>query len=172
VARLFIGVWPPPVVVDTLTALRVGEHPGVRFVPRQNIHITMRFFGEADPEEVIAALDGAIFPSARAVVLPELRVLSGGAVALLVDGLDQLAAVVIDRTGDVGRPPGPSFRGHLTIARLRRGTRRAPSLPVMPQLQFDVGDVALIRSTLGADRARYETVRRWPVGGTHLSKRP
>jgi 2'-5' RNA ligase len=151
-------------VLDRLAPLVVGEHPGVRFVPRENLHITVRFFGEADPEEVIAALDGATFQPARAVVLPKLRVMSGGAVALLVGGLDQLAAAVIERTAGVGPPPGPSFRGHLTIARLKQGTRRPPPLPVMPQLQFDVGEVALIRSTLGADRARYETVNRWPVG--------
>jgi 2'-5' RNA ligase len=161
VARLFIGVWPPPAVLDQLSALLVGDHPGVRAVPRENVHITLRFFGEADPDEVIAALDGATIPPARAVVLPKLRVMSGGAIALLVDGLDQLAAVVIERAAGIGRPPGPSFRGHLTIARLKRGTRRPPVVPALSQLEFDVGELALIRSTLGADRAHYETIHTW-----------
>jgi 2'-5' RNA ligase len=88
--------------------------------------------------------------------------MSGGALTLRVDGLDELAAEIAERTASIGRPPGPSFRGHLTIARLRRGVR-PPRLAPFEGAEFAVHDVALIRSTLGRDHARYETMHTWPT---------
>ena len=53
-ARLFIAVWPPEDVVSELTSLQRKDQRGVRFVPPDNWHITLRFLGDADPDQVIA----------------------------------------------------------------------------------------------------------------------
>ena len=57
-ARLFVAVWPPEAVAAELTALHRKDQRGVRFVRPENWHITLRFLGDADPDEVIDALDG------------------------------------------------------------------------------------------------------------------
>ena len=56
-ARLFIAVWPPEEVVEHLRSLRRKDQRGVRFIPPENWHVTLRFLGEADEREVAAALD-------------------------------------------------------------------------------------------------------------------
>ena len=79
-----------------------------------------------------------------------------------VSGLDGLAASVSDVTGDVGEPAGP-FRGHLTLARLRRGTRRDAIVGRPVASSFDVDQVLLVDSTLGRHGAEYTVVGRWPA---------
>ena len=118
-ARLFVAVWPPDSVVDELAGLAPGR-PGLRPVPPHQLHVTLRFLGDADAGVVAARLDGVTFAAATAVLGPAVRRLGPGAVVVPVSGLDALAAAVGDATGDLGKPAGP-FRGHLTLARLRRG---------------------------------------------------
>lgn len=47
--RLFTALLPPPVVRDELAALAVPL-PGVKWVPVDNLHLTLRFIGECDAE--------------------------------------------------------------------------------------------------------------------------
>ena len=64
--RLFVAAWPPDDVVAELRALPRKDQRGVRFVPPENWHVTLRFLGAADPDAVGAALDAATFPAATA----------------------------------------------------------------------------------------------------------
>jgi LigT like Phosphoesterase len=59
VARLFVAVWPPDEVLETLRAPGRRDRRGVRFVHPNKWHITVRFLGQADPATVAAALDRA-----------------------------------------------------------------------------------------------------------------
>ena len=77
-------------------------------------------------------------------------------------GLDALAASVNDATGDLGKPAG-RFRGHLTVARLRRGTRRDAIVGRPVAGSFEVEEVLLVDSTLGKHGAEYTVVGRWPA---------
>jgi 2'-5' RNA ligase len=80
-----------------------------------------------------------------------------------VAGLDALAAAVVAATAGLGRPPDDRpFRGHLTLARARRG---ASVRGLAGQLAgdevaaaFPVREVRLVRSHLGPHGARYEDV--------------
>jgi 2'-5' RNA ligase len=73
-----------------------------------------------------------------------------------VEGLDDLAAAVTDATDGCGRPlPDRPFRGHLTVARARRGSVRSLAGEAV-DARFPVEDVRLVRSHLGRDGARYE----------------
>ena len=56
-ARLFVAVWPPEEVVEHIRSLRRKDQRGIRFVPPENWHMTLRFLGEANEREVVAALD-------------------------------------------------------------------------------------------------------------------
>ena len=48
-ARLFVALLPPPAVRAELAAL-AGPLPGVRWSPEANLHLTLRFIGEANME--------------------------------------------------------------------------------------------------------------------------
>ena len=47
--RLFVALLPPPTVRKELAAL-AGPLPGVRWSPEANLHLTLRFIGEATME--------------------------------------------------------------------------------------------------------------------------
>lgn len=146
-ARLFVAVWPPPEVVDVLAGLPRPDEGGVRYVPTGQLHVTLRFLGSADPDEVAAALARTALPEATAVLGPQVSRLGRSVVVVPVAGLDDLAGAVQAATGDLGDPPDPrGFTGHLTVARLRhRGACRIAGAPV--RASFPVREVTLVEST-------------------------
>jgi RNA 2',3'-cyclic 3'-phosphodiesterase len=163
-ARLFIAVWPPDEVTEALTALPRKDQRGVRFVRPENWHVTLRFMGGADPQDVIDVLDGVVFGPARARLGPAVDVIAERALVVPVAGLDDIARAVTERTKDIGKPPRKRFIGHLTVARLKPHTRVPHALGALVSAEFDVTEVALVQSRLDPHGARYETLHTWPVG--------
>ena len=163
-ARLFLAVWLPAIVIEQLGALARPDQSGVRWVPPANWHVTLRFFGEAEATDVHARLADATLPAATAMFGPEVRRLGRSALVVPVAGLERLAAAVTAVTADIGEPPGTrSFNGHLTLARLRPGSRG--DLTGMPiAAKCPVTEVVLVRSELSPDGATYHEVDRWPTG--------
>jgi 2'-5' RNA ligase len=169
VARLFVAVRPPPVVLDQLDALPRPAGPGVRWVPPAQWHVTVRFLGEADEEPVAAALERASLVltgrSAPVATLgPRVSRLGRQVICVPVGGLSALAEVVNGATTGLGAAadPGP-FRGHLTLGRLKhRGACGLAGHPV--EARFAVTELELVRSVLGHDGARHEVVRTVRVG--------
>ncbi len=162
--RLFIAVWPPEEVLAELTALHRKNQRGARFVDPDTWHITLRFFGDANPGEVCAALDGVGFAPSVVRLGPAVDVLNERALIVPVHGLDELAAAVIARTSTIGEPPRKRFVGHLTLARLKPHAVMPRVLGALVRAQFTVDHVALVQSRLDPDGARYETIESWPVG--------
>jgi 2'-5' RNA ligase len=163
-SRLFVAVWPPPAFAEQLTSLPRPEQRGVRWVSPENWHVTLRFLGEADPEEVGGRLDGAALAPATATLGPVVQRLGRGLVVVPVAGLDQLAAAVADVTSDIGQPLGDrGFRGHVTLARFRPSAR-CPLAGTPVHAVASVGEVVLAQSRLSPTGATYERVRRWRTG--------
>ncbi len=118
-SRLFVAVWPPDEVLDGVAALHRPVEGGGRWTRRDQWHVTLRFLGPADEDEVSAALAGLRHEPVEAVVGPEVGLLGEGVVQLPVAGLDTLAEAVVALTAGVGRPPEDRpFFGHLTLARM------------------------------------------------------
>jgi 2'-5' RNA ligase len=164
VARLFLAVWPPEDVVEELMALRRKDQRGVRFVAPSSWHVTLRFFGDARIDAVEDALDALELPSAVATLGPAVDVLGERALVVPVGGLDELADTVTAATRSIGEPPPRRpFRGHLTIARVKRDARMPPALGAMVGGEFVVDELTLVRSRLDPDGARYDTVAEWPL---------
>ena len=155
-------MWPPAPEVERLAGL-VPARPGLRLVPPHQLHVTLRFIGDADTALLRARLDGAPFGAATAELGPVIRRLGPRPIVVPVSGLDVLAAAVRDATGDVGEEPGGAFRGHVTLARLRRGTRHEDSVGRPVDGSFTVDEVLLVHSTLGQGGPDYAVVGRWPL---------
>lgn len=164
-ARLFVGVWLPEDVAADLTALPRKDQRGVRFVRPETWHITLRFLGDAHPDDVIAALDDATLPAARASLGPGVDVLDGRMVVVPVTGVDALAAEVVVRTRTLGSdPPRSRFTGHVTLARVQANAPMPRALGALVSATFDIEEIALVQSRLEPDGPRYETLATWPVG--------
>ena len=162
--RLFVAVWPPDDVLDRLHDHERPRDQGVRWLPVENLHVTLRFLGDADVDEVADALDQVQFPAATARLGPAIDVLAERSLVLPVTGVDDLAQVVRSATSALGTERDRRrFVGHLTVARLARRARPSRSAGRPFDARFDVTDVALVASTLTDTGAVYETVATWPT---------
>jgi RNA 2',3'-cyclic 3'-phosphodiesterase len=173
--RLFVAVDLPATVKDELE--HVGDAlrptlPDAKWVPRDNVHLTVRFLGEVGDERVdgIAAalrdgVDGTApfaarlagsgaFPSVRRA-----RVLWAGLEAA-EDRLDSVANACIRAIEPLGflsesRP----WTAHVTVARLRQPGDVSRVLPLaLEPVTFPIEAVTLFRSRSGRPAPHYEAI--------------
>jgi RNA 2',3'-cyclic 3'-phosphodiesterase len=126
--RLFAALALPDDVADRLTPLMKGV-PGAKWRPRENLHLTLRFFGEIT-EPVAEDLDIELEATTRAIGPFELRLKGAGSFggvdphALWIGAaenelLKQLAAACEKAARRVKLKPEPhKFTPHVTIAYL------------------------------------------------------
>jgi 2'-5' RNA ligase len=162
--RLFVAVWPPADVVARLGALSRAERPGVRWTTPDQWHVTLRFFGHLDDaEEVKGALLGVRSVAAvTASAGPSTRRLGSSTVCLPVAGLDSVAGAVGRLPFGAPLPDRP-FRGHLTLARAKRGASLGGLVGEPFEASWAVDEVTLVASELHPEGARYRVVARYPL---------
>ncbi|MCY3578026.1 MAG: RNA 2',3'-cyclic phosphodiesterase [bacterium] len=161
--RLFLAVFPPQDVVDRLAELERPEVEGLRWTRREQWHITLRFLGEAEPEDVEDSLRGFQRSAPTVLLGPAGRRLGSRALVLPADGLSELAAVVGTRTETIGQPlDRRGFTGHLTLARARK---RVPGTVVAQpfEAEFLANELWLVSSQLHSDGSRYTRLTHWPL---------
>lgn len=173
--RLFAALPIPEPARSEIAGLLQGFHEGdwpVRWVHEDNIHLTLKFFGEVPPDrlDVIAeavqfAVPGTgplalslaepgVFPNLRRPRVVWVGVDAPPALELLQDRLER-------RSEAIGFPPeGGPYHPHLTLGRVREGHR----LPAgaLEQLQssyqavsFVVEQLVLYESVAGRGAPRY-----------------
>jgi 2'-5' RNA ligase len=164
--RLFVAAFPPRAVAADLARLPRTPAAGVRWIPPDQWHVTLRFLGDAEPGAVAEALAQAVLPGATAVLGPRVVRLGLDVVVVPVAGLDALSDAVVVATAGHGGPPDPRpFVGHLTLARLRRGAT-SELIGTVVGGSFDVEEVCLVDSRTGPEGAVYEVLGRCPLDPT------
>ncbi|MGI9612833.1 MAG: 2'-5' RNA ligase family protein [Acidimicrobiales bacterium] len=162
--RLFLAIRPPRQTIDHLQRLNRAPQDGVRWSQADNWHVTLRFFGSAEPSAVIDAIDATELP-------PDLlgdvdlgpAVTRLGRVAVLpARGLEQLARTVSKATEGLGtndetRP----FFGHLTLARLRNEQTPCDLIGHRLRALFPWSTIELIASDHASGRSHYTTIHQW-----------
>jgi 2'-5' RNA ligase len=167
--RLFVAVWPPAEVVNALAALDRPARSGLRWTTPDQWHVTVRFLGSmVDAEEgkgALAHMEAVAAPSqVMASAGPAVTRLGPSILCLPVAGLESVAAAVVATTADIGeRPPERPFRGHLTLARAKRGVDLRPFTGPAFSATWPVNEVTLVASVTGPDRARYQVVASYPI---------
>jgi RNA 2',3'-cyclic 3'-phosphodiesterase len=182
--RLFVGVAPPPAVLDDLDAACAPFRPlrdDLRWTSREAWHITLAFLGEVadltltrllprleraarrhEPFSLSLSAAGAFPTPARANVL--WSGLSGDRRAL-----GDLAASVTAGARRAGAAPpdaGRRFQPHLTLARCRAP---ADVRSIVAGLEsycgpaWTIEEIYLIQSRLGGGQPRYETLGTWKL---------
>jgi 2'-5' RNA ligase len=148
--------------------------PGYRWVPAENLHLTLRFLGHVEPE-VLERLRGLLREVRQA---PFELGLDGrgsfgprGAPRVVWLGIERgapacadLAAALEEACQEVGlERESRSFQAHLTLARARSDSGRLPPLPPPPALEsWQVADFVLYESRL-ARQATYLELQRYPL---------
>jgi 2'-5' RNA ligase len=164
--RLFVAVWPPDEVLDRLAGLRRPERPGVRWTTRDQWHVTVRFLGQLDDaDQVKGALLGASEVTAPTLTVgPVTRRLGPYIICLPVAGLHQVAEVVTELTAPFGEPPADRpFRGHLTLARGKKGANMGGLAGERFEASWIADEVTLVASNLHPHGARYQIIERFPL---------
>ena len=157
--RLFVAAWPSEEACEYLRSLPHDGWVNVRWMPEDNWHVTLAFLGEGEIDDVMARLALGDYHAATAELTPRMRVMGSNSLVVSVDGLDQLAAEVRARVFD--EAPRRPFHGHLTVGRSigkRPISGRTNTGQIAAACAFDVTEIALVRSTLSPEGARYDTV--------------
>jgi 2'-5' RNA ligase len=160
---LFVAVWPPAEVLDALEHLERPARPGLRWTTRDQWHVTLRFLGRVeDPESVQDALqDLGWLPATTASAGPSTAKLGASILCVPVAGLDELAVAVAEAT--TGQPPPEPYRGHLTLARAKRGVAIRDLAGVPFTAAWTVDQFSLVESETHPDGARYQVVAGYPL---------
>jgi 2'-5' RNA ligase len=185
--RLFFAIdLPAPVrarVAAALADLQREVGSGVRWIPSESLHLTLKFCGDVkspsiprltaaaaarsarlDPFELGLGGWGA-FPSVRSARIVWLGV-TGGAprLARLARKLDAAAG-----KHGVPRERRP-YRAHLTVGRLRQAAPVALQKAAAPEIPpFPVEEVVLYESRLSPAGSTYVPLARLPLGESELS---
>ncbi len=195
--RLFVALEPPEPVRRRIAALQAELRRAagraadeVRWVPAENVHLTLQFLG-AVPEERVADVEAALRAAAAGSRALALEVKGAGGFpnarrprvvwAGVGGDVSALGAFVQDlgrRLAPLGfAPEERAFSAHLTLGRARDG-RGAPGLA--GALAHAAGadgtpwravDVVLFESHLSPKGPRYEAIARSPLGagGPHAA---
>lgn len=151
------------------------DYVSARWVPPENYHITVHFFGEvSEYVQLIPKIEEALFE------MPpfELVVLSGGVfqfpdLVLYVDFyrakvLEKLARNLDERftTGKLYR-----FIPHVTVARMRKPSKqqyllvKKKMMEFTTDLQFEVSELSLFESVQAENGVRYEVLHTFTLEG-------
>jgi RNA 2',3'-cyclic 3'-phosphodiesterase len=183
-ARLFVALDLPADAREAIEGWRstaVRRVRGLRPVDHAALHVTLCFLGwrhSGEVGEIGAACASAVeswgpleLSLDDPLWLPDRR---PRVLAVRIDDpSDRLAELQTSLSRELSgggwyAPDPRPFVGHVTVARVPRGTRaRAVKLPGPPRLRFLANQVTLYRSRLAPSGARYE-----PQGTVELSGRP
>lgn len=185
--RLFLACLLPDAVtrgIASETAPIRAAAPAVRWVPVERLHLTIKFLGER-PDHDVPSLQHALAAAASRCRLFDATIEGIGAfpnfsrprvVWLGMHPLapfGTLAAALDDAAHGLGyaRETRP-FRAHVTLGRIggalpvrQRHALVAAQRHLHAAWSIPVSSVALVRSTLHAGGARYETLTTIPLGG-------
>ena len=178
--RTFVGI-PLPRPAARAAAALIGDVPGVRWVPKDNLYLTLKFLGEVDNVDVpticdAAELAGDPVPSfsvtlqAPAAFPHRDRPRSLG---LAIDdpdqGLTQLVAGLEQHYADIGFKREPrDYVPSLILGRARGGSRRLPDdtvrdwvrQPNFRPVPMRIGGMTVTASFVDSDAIRYQTLHR------------
>jgi 2'-5' RNA ligase len=177
--RLFAALDPPEALrTSLLSALGDERDERLRWVPPEQWHLTLAFYGEVD-ESKVAKLQEGLARAADRTRTFGVRLASAGTfpkqvtkARVLWIGLDgEVDAVrrLADRCAGAGRRARiameeRTFRPHLSLARSRREgvdvTDVADRLASYTSAWWTVTTLRLVHSTLGA-QVRHETLSEW-----------
>jgi 2'-5' RNA ligase len=173
--RLFVALPLPADAVERLVAWQAKELAGLdetRFVPAENLHVTLAFLGWRPASDVTGVL-GVLHEAARSAERPVLAVRgyrekrSVGMVVL--EDEDERATRLADVVGEklerlgVYEREARRWLAHVTVLRFRRPPRARPPLPELGPVS--PSEVALYHSVLRPTGAQYEILQSVPLGG-------
>jgi 2'-5' RNA ligase len=181
--RLFVAIEIPENAKDVVEAAFApwrGEFPEARWVPRENMHVTLKFLGRTWPR-LTEWVPERIGEAVAGIEPFETRLLGAGSFPSAKRGraiwagfedenesLTELAGAIDDALEEEFEPEKRPFHPHLTVARSDPplklpATYTSTPLESQPWL---VDHVTLFHSHLGRPAPRYEVLSRHALGSS------
>jgi RNA 2',3'-cyclic 3'-phosphodiesterase len=184
--RLFVAAIPPPALAQRLAeAAAAVAPPELRVTPAENLHVTILFLGEVEPDAV-PALDADLAAAAarHTPITLTLDAITPGpprrprmlwATAKAAPGYTAVvndAAAATAPHAPHARPARPGTP-HLTLARLRgrADLRRWPDRQPLDDAAIPLAELVLVHSALGKGGPTYTTLATLPLGGQSAGRR-
>jgi RNA 2',3'-cyclic 3'-phosphodiesterase len=177
--RLFAALDPPDEVRQALAQAMPPPDEHLRYVPTEQWHLTLAFYGDVDDTKVETLLAGLQRAAARSRPM-NIRLATAGTfprqqvkarvVWVGLDGEVDAVRRLADRCAGAGRRAriamdARAFRPHLTLARARQGAVDASdaisAISDFASPWWRVESVRLVQSHLGA-KVRHETLAELP----------
>lgn len=187
--RAFIALPLPELVRDHLRGLRerlLPYHFPLRWLPPENVHLTLKFLGDI-PRDVVPALSAAMETAGRDGVPLSLAAKGIGVFPTVkkarvvwaglkgeTEALIRFQAILDKALAETGVPPETRpFRAHLTLARTKGRVEPESLTSAMAELAgietdpFIADELVLFRSKLSPRGATYSRLAAAPIGGDH-----
>lgn len=185
--RLFAAIELPPHITSALSAIQTGV-PGARWTPKENMHLTLRFFGETDggqAEDLAYELMRIDQPSFELTLSGAGQFSTGGGVRALWMGvapLEPLAALQ-QQVEKAARRSGfaaerRAFKPHITLARfnappeINRARRFLERYGRFDRPPFRVSGFSLYSSELRPRSAIYRAEADIPFSDAGIGETP
>lgn len=163
--RLFFALWPPRATAEALGrwAEDVCKQSGGKVTALENIHLTLAFLGDAEPEQAIGAAKRVSgrrhalpIDAARYVKRNEMVWVGAAAVPSELAALAAYLHAALRAAGFTleERP----FAAHVTLV---RKARMPKSIPPLPRVDWPVNEFVLIRSRTSPKGSTYEPLERF-----------
>ena len=165
--RLFFASWPPRETAQALArwAAEVRNESGGKLIAVENIHLTLAFLGEAQPEPAIAAARQVKarrhrlpIDAARYVKRNEMVWIGPAVVPSDLESLaSELRRSLLDQGVVLEERP---FAAHVTLIRKARAPK---SIPPLPRLAWPVDEFLLVASRTSSAGSSYTPVERFAL---------
>jgi 2'-5' RNA ligase len=175
--RLFVALPLPEDIRDVLIDA-MDDSPELRWVPEDNLHLTLRFIGEVErplADDIAQALQQLRFESfdLRLTGVGQFSQRNGGALWAAVEPREPVASLAakVDRACQTAglEPERRAFHPHVTIARFGRSSAEAAKdflerKRALRSDAFTAERFVLFESRLSRHGAHYEEVASYPSG--------
>jgi len=176
--RLFVAVELPKEIKDTLYEFQKELKPFVKanFVHKKNLHLTLKFFGEIQPEEVkeiqerldkiklsrfnLDLDEVGFFPNEKFINIIWVGLEPGNKII-------KLQTLVDEETLGYGKKES-KFKAHLTLARVKTIKDKKGLINIVREKKLEgnflVENFYLMKSELSKDGPRYSVIKEYCLG--------
>ncbi|MCX2740026.1 RNA 2',3'-cyclic phosphodiesterase [Pontibacter anaerobius] len=176
--RLFVAAALPPALLSKLQdQLQHFEHPTLRMLPPQNLHLTLYFIGNVPHQELpgIKARVARVAQQHQPFTLqfertePGPKPKSPRLVWARFAPHPAFESLSRHLTEELAEQPPEKHKAipHITLARYRKDAKPPKQLPypeAEEPLELPVQEVALWQSVLGSPHPTYKVLERYPLG--------
>lgn len=148
-------------------ATEVQRKSGGRVTRAETIHLTLAFLGDVEEERVSILRKLRVRGRRRRLPIEQARYWTRNRIVWVGPSetpgalLDLVSALESELKDHQFRTEERKFAAHITLIRKARDPGRLPSLP---DVEWPVEEVVLVRSHLSAEGSRYEVLERYPLG--------